>query len=86
MAAPGFTKALTITAAAFLAFDGAALIVGGWLLHRTTLLALGIGLLLGSLLVAWSWRWHRRQVAEMNRARADLAADARKLQDLIRRN
>jgi hypothetical protein len=86
MAAPGLSRALTIAAAAFLAFDGAALILGGWALHRPTLLALGIGLLLGSLLVAWSWRWHRRQVAELTRVRADLAADARKLQDLIRRN
>lgn len=86
MAAAGGSRVLTVVAASFLAFDGAALVAGGVWLHRTVLVVVGAVLVLGSLLVGYYWRWHRRQLVELNQARRELAADARELQDLLRRN
>jgi hypothetical protein len=79
-------RALTIAAAALLAFDGLALIVGGIWLHRTILILMGGVIMAASLLVGLYWRWHRRQVSDIAAARQALASEARQLQDLIRRN
>ena len=86
MATLAATRALTIAAASFLAFDGVALVAGGAWLHRPVLMVMGAALILGSLLVGFYWRWHRRQAVELGRARQSLAAEARELQDLLRRN
>lgn len=80
------TRLLTIVAAAVLAFDGVALVLGGVWLRRPLLMALGAGLTVGSGLVMLYGRWYRRQVTELDTARRALAAEARALQDLIRRN
>lgn len=79
-------RALTIAAAAFLAFDGLALVLGGIWLHRAVLTLMGVVLITGSLLVGVYWRWHRKQVSDIAAARQALATEARQLQDLIRRN
>lgn len=79
-------RALTIAAAALLAFDGVALLVGGILLHRMLLIIMGAVIMAGSLLVGFYWRWHQRQVREIAAARQALASEAHQLQDLIRRN
>ncbi|HEU4760833.1 MAG TPA: hypothetical protein VFS74_00840 [Gemmatimonadales bacterium] len=79
-------RALTIAAAAFLAFDGVALLVGGIWLRRVVLIVMGLVIIAGSLLVGVYWRWHRRQAGEIAAARQALASEARQLQDLIRRN
>jgi hypothetical protein len=86
MAGGAGLRALTIAAAAFLAFDGVALLTGGIWLHKPMLAIVGAVIMAGSLLVGVYWRWHRRQVNEIAAARQALAADARQLQDLIRRN
>lgn len=86
MATLAASRALTIAAASFLAFDGAALVAGGVWLHRPVLMVMGAALILGSLLVGFYWRWHKRQAVELARARQSLVAEARELQDLLRRN
>ena len=79
-------RTLSLLAAAFLAFDGAALAAGGLWLRRPMLALIGGALFLSSGLVLVFWRWHQRQLAAIVEARRALAADARALQDLIRRN
>ncbi|HET8635179.1 MAG TPA: hypothetical protein VFL88_13605 [Gemmatimonadales bacterium] len=79
-------RALTVAAAAFLAFDGLALLIGGIWLHRAVLTIMGAVIMAGSLLVGLYWRWHQRQASEIAEARQALASEARQLQDLIRRN
>lgn len=79
-------RTLSFVAAAFLAFDGAALLVGGLWLRRPTLAVIGAGLFASSGLVLVYWRRHQRQLAEIVEARRAVAADARALRDLIRRN
>jgi protein-S-isoprenylcysteine O-methyltransferase Ste14 len=86
MAGAAGMRALTVAAAAFLAFDGVALLVGGIWLHRVVLIVMGMVIIAGSLLVGVYWRWHRRQAGEIAAARQALASEARQLQDLIRRN
>ena len=86
MAGAAGMRALTIAAAAFLAFDGLALLVGGIVLHRAVLTIMGAVIMAGSLLVGYYWRWQQRQVSEIAAARQALASEARQLQDLIRRN
>ena len=78
-------RTLSLVAAAILAFDGAALAAGGLWLRRPMLAIIGGALFLSSGLVLVYWRWHQRQVAEILEARRAMAADARALQDLIRR-
>jgi protein-S-isoprenylcysteine O-methyltransferase Ste14 len=86
MAGAAGMRALTVAAAAFLAFDGVALLVGGIWLRRVVLIVMGMVIIAGSLLVGVYWRWHRRQAGEIAAARQALASEARQLQDLIRRN
>ena len=79
-------RTLSLVAAAFLAFDGAALAAGGVWLRRPMLAVIGGALFLSSGLVLVYWRWHQRQLAEIVEARRAVAADARALRDLIQRN
>lgn len=79
-------RTLSLLAAAFLAFDGAALAAGGVWLRRPMLAVIGGALFLSSGLVLVYWRWHQRQLAEIVEARRAVAADARALRDLIQRN
>lgn len=79
-------RTLTILAAAFLAFDGAALLLAAALLRRPFLAVVGLCLFVSSGLVFVYWRWHRRQLGEIVEARRALSADARAIQDLIRRS
>jgi protein-S-isoprenylcysteine O-methyltransferase Ste14 len=79
-------RTLSLLAAAFLAFDGAALAAGGLWLRRPMLAVVGGVLFLSSGLVLVYWRWHQRQLAEIVEARRAVAADARALRDLIQRN
>ncbi len=79
-------RTLSLLAAAFLAFDGAALAAGGLWLRRPMLAVIGGALFLSSGLVLVYWRWHQRQLAEIVEARRAVAADARALRDLIQRN
>jgi hypothetical protein len=86
MAGAAGMRALTVAAAAFLAFDGVALLVGGVWLHRVVLIVMGMVIIAGSLLVGVYWRWHQRQASDIAATRQALASEARQLQDLIRRN
>jgi hypothetical protein len=86
MAGTAGLRALTIAAAALLAFDGVALLVGGIWLHRVVLIIMGAVIIAGSLLVGVFWRLHQRKSGEIAATRQALAAEARQLQDLIRRN
>jgi protein-S-isoprenylcysteine O-methyltransferase Ste14 len=79
-------RTLSFVAAAFLAFDGAALVAGGLWLRRPVLTIIGGALFVSSGLVVVYWRWHQRQLAEIVEARREVAADARALRDLIQRN
>lgn len=79
-------RTLSLVAAAFLAFDGAALAAGGLWLRRPMLAVIGGALFVSSAVVLVYWRWHQRQLAAIVEARRAVAAEARALQDLIRRN
>ncbi|MGE5090648.1 MAG: hypothetical protein ACM3OH_00615 [Bacillota bacterium] len=79
-------RTLTIIAAGFLAFDGAALVLGGAVLGRVLLIIIGGCLILSSGLVFMYWNHHRRQAAEIASAREEVRSQARALRDLIQRN
>ena len=79
-------RTLSFVAAAFLAFDGAALVAAGLWLRRPSLAIIGGALFASSGLVLFYWRRHQRQLAEIVEARRAIAADARALRDLIQRN
>ena len=79
-------RTLTVIAAAFLAFDGAALVLGGAVLGRVLLIIFGGCLILSSGLVFIYWNHHRRRAAEIASSREELRSQARALRDLIQRN
>ena len=79
-------RTLSIFAAAFLAFDGAALFAGALWLRRPMLALIGAALFVSSGLVIVYWRWYQRQLAGIADARRAVAEDARALRDLIQRN
>lgn len=80
------SRTLTILAAAFLAFDGAGLFFAGLWLRRPLMAIIGTCLFGSSALVFVYWRWHRRQVSEIDAARLAVAAEARALRELVQRN
>ena len=80
------SRTLTVLAAAFLAFDGAGLVVAGFWLSRPLLAIIGACLVVSSGFVFLYWRWHGRQLQEIAEARRDIVAEARALRDLARRN
>ncbi len=77
------SRTLTILAAAFLGFDGAALAGLGWWTGRTALVVVGLVLFLSSGLVLASWRRHLRRLDEIAAARRDLREETDSLRKLL---
>jgi membrane protein implicated in regulation of membrane protease activity len=77
-------RGLTLLAAGFLAFDGAALIGLGIWSGRQALLVAGVVLLLSSGLVLLFWRRHLRRLEEIDEARRDLRDESQELRRLLR--
>ena len=75
---------LTLVAAGFLAFDGAALAGLGIWSGRRAFLVTGIVLFLSSGLVLLLWRRHLRRLDEIDEARRDLRHEAEELRRLLR--
>ena len=81
---PQFTRALTVVAAAVLAFDGAALAGLGIWTHRLVLVPVGVVFFVSAGLVLLYWRWYRRRVEDIAVARRALADEAREMQRALR--
>jgi membrane protein implicated in regulation of membrane protease activity len=77
-------RSLTLVAAGFLAFDGAALAGLGIWSGRAAFLVTGVVLFLSSGLVLLFWRRHLRRLDEIGEARRDLRDEAEKLRRLLR--
>jgi membrane protein implicated in regulation of membrane protease activity len=77
-------RSLTVVAAGFLAFDGAALAALGIWSGRAGFLAAGVVLFLSSGLVLCLWRRHLRRLGEIDRGRQDLREEAEELRRLLR--
>jgi hypothetical protein len=75
---------LTIVAAGFLAFDGAALTALGLWSGRTMLLVIGLVLFLSSGLVLLVWRQHLRRLDQIAEARRELRDEAEELRRLLK--
>ena len=82
---PGVARALTVVAAAVLAFDGAALGVLGVLTERIVLVLVGVVFFVSAGLVLLYWRWYRRRVADIAAARRVLGDEVREMQRLLRK-
>ena len=81
---PGFSRALTIVAAAVLAFDGAALAAFGWWSGRVMLVLVGVMFFVSSGLLLVYWRWYRRRLDDIASTKRVLAEEAREMRRLIR--
>ena len=77
-------RSLTLLAAGFLAFDGAALAGLGIWSGRDGFLVAGVVLFLSSGLVLLLWRRHLRRLDEIDEARRDLREEAEELRRLLR--
>jgi membrane protein implicated in regulation of membrane protease activity len=77
-------RSLTLVAASFLAFDGAALAGLGIWSGRRAFLVTGVVLFLSSGLVLLFWRRHLRRLDEIDDARRDLREEAEELRRLLR--
>lgn len=82
-ASPLALRGLTLFAAGFLAFDGAALLGLGLWSGRTGLLVAGIVLFLSSGAVLLVWRQHLRCLDEIGEARRELRDEAEELRRLL---
>jgi hypothetical protein len=78
------TRALTVVAAAVLAFDGAALAGLGLWADRLVLVLIGAAFFVSSGLVLLYWRWYRRRVADITAARRAVSDEVREMQRLLR--
>ena len=77
-------RSLTLVAAAFLAFDGAASVgLGIWSGRRPFIVA-GVVLVLSSGLVLLLWRRHLRRLEEIDLGRRELREEAEELRRLLR--
>jgi hypothetical protein len=76
---------LTLFAAGFLAFDGAALLALGIWSGRTALVVGGVVLFLSSGIVLLVWRRHLRRLEEIGAARRELRDEAEELRRLLGR-
>lgn len=83
-ASPLALRWLTLFAAGFLAFDGAALAAIGLWSGRTSLLIVGIVLFLSSGLLLLVWRQHLRRLDEIVAARRELRDEAEELRRLLK--
>jgi uncharacterized membrane protein len=81
---PATSRTLSIIAAAVLGFDGAALIVLGLWSGRMMLALVGLAFFVASLVVGFSWRWHRRRLVDIAAARRALGDEAREMQRSLR--
>ena len=77
-------RSLTIVAAGFLAFDGAAMIALGIWSGRQALLVAGVVFFLSSGLVLLFWRRHLRRLDEVDAARRELRGEAEELRRVLR--
>jgi membrane protein implicated in regulation of membrane protease activity len=84
VASPLALRGLTLFAAGFLAFDGAALIALGAWAGRRGLLIVGVALLLSSGAVLLLWRRHLRRLEEIGKARRELRDEAEELRRLLK--
>jgi membrane protein implicated in regulation of membrane protease activity len=82
--APIVSRTLTLIAAAVLAFDGAALAMLGWWSGRLMLALMGLVFFVSSGLVVLYWRWYRRRLEDLARARRALGDEAREIQRMLR--
>jgi hypothetical protein len=78
------SRTLTIVAAGFLGFDGAALVGLGVWAGRTSLVFVGLVLFLSSGLVLFSWRRYQRRIEEIAADRTALREEVKGLRDLLR--
>ena len=77
-------RSLTLVAAGFLAFDGAALLgLGLWAGNRVLLVA-GLVLFVSSGGVLLCWRLHLRRIDEIDEARRELRDEAQELRRILR--
>jgi hypothetical protein len=83
-ASPLALRWLTLFAAGFLAFDGAALLALGLWSGRTALLVAGGVLFLSSGVVLLVWRQHLRRLGEIAEARRELRDEAEELRRLLK--
>jgi hypothetical protein len=83
-ASPLFSRALTVIAAAVLAFDGAALAALGWWGRRPLLALIGVVFFVSSGLVLLYWRWYRKRLKDIASAQRALAEEAREIQRVLR--
>jgi len=83
-ASPLALRWLTLFAAGFLAFDGAALLALGIWSGRTALLVGGSVLFLSSGIVLLVWRQHLRRLDQIAEARRELRDEAEELRRLLR--
>jgi len=67
----------------FLLLDGVLLAYSGLALHRVMLVLWGGACLVAAGLVVLGWRRYRRVMAELERARRDLRAEAESIRDLL---
>jgi uncharacterized membrane protein YqjE len=75
---------LTVVAAAFLAFDGAALALLGFWSDRLVLGLVGMVFFISSGLVLVYWRWYRRRLDDIASASRALGDEAREMRRLLR--
>ena len=75
---------LTILAAGFLAFDGAALLALGAWSGRTGLLVVGAVLFVSSGMMLLLWRRHLHRLDEIGEARRELRDEAEELRRLLK--
>jgi hypothetical protein len=78
------TRTMTLLAAAFLGFDGAALAGLGWWIRQPVLGLIGTALFVSSGLVLLYWRWYRRQLEEIAAARRVLREETEAMRALLR--
>jgi hypothetical protein len=83
-ASPLALRWLTLFAAGFLAFDGAALLALGLWSGRTGILIVGAVLFVSSGLVLLVWRQHLRRLDEIGEARRELRDEAEELRRLLK--
>jgi membrane protein implicated in regulation of membrane protease activity len=83
-ASPLALRWLTLLAAGFLAFDGAALLALGIWSGRSAFLVGGSVLFLSSGIVLLVWRQHLRRLDQIAEARRELRDEAEELRRLLR--